>query len=51
MSVPRGQLQPGKTRREDRGRRKRSTGPAGQIRTRPGLEPEKDPRRGQQEEE
>ena len=51
MSVPKGQLQPGKIRRGDRGRRKRNTGPAGQIRIRPGLEPEEDPRRGQQEEE
>ena len=32
MSIPKGQLQPGNIRREDRGRRKRSTGPAGQIR-------------------
>ena len=45
MSVPRGQLQPGKTRREDRGRRKRSTGTAGQTRIKPGLAPEEDPRR------
>ena len=51
MSVPKGQLQPGKIRREDRGRRKRSTGPAGQIRIRPGIEPEEDPRRKQQEEQ
>ena len=41
----RGQLQPGKTRREDRGRRKRSTGTAGQTRIKPGLAPEEDPRR------